>query len=313
MHQLKNIKVSVIIPAYNVEYYIERSIVSVLNQKFKPFEIVVVDDGSTDDTAKIVEKFKNDVLYIYQKNAGSSSARNLGINKAKGNWIAFLDSDDEWVDSHLLNFSKTLSLNPTIAWYGAPFKVLDEVSKKVIFTPKKGHLREESCHTVFEDYMTTFPPKAYLSSPTMVLRKKVFEDVGYFDTTKKTAVDVDMWFRIGLVYPKIGYSYKEGAVVYRRSLSLSTTKKWKPLESIERFVECEIYAKNMSESAYKRAEPRIMYWVKKLVRASISNGDTKTLKQIKTQYFDRLNHKNKLLVLVAVYFPFLITIVKKLK
>lgn len=313
MHQLENIKVSVIIPAYNVENYIERSITSVLNQKFKPFEIVVVDDGSTDNTAKIVEKFKNDVVYVYQKNAGSSSARNLGINKAKGDWIAFLDSDDEWVDSHLLNFSKTLRLNPTIAWYGAPFRVLDEESKRVIFTPKNGHLREESCHTVFEDYMTAFPPKAYLSSPTMVLRKKVFEDVGYFDTSKKTAVDVDMWFRIGLVYPKIGYSYSEGAIVYRRALSLSTTKKWNPQQSIDRFFECETYARNISDNTYKRAEPRIIYWVNKLIRSALSNGDTKVLKQIKKQYFSRLNIKNKLLVSVGVYLPFLVRIVKKIK
>jgi len=313
MLNLPNIKISVIIPAYNVEKYINRSINSVLNQSFKPFEIIIVDDGSTDDTKKILEKFNDKIVYIYQENSGSSSARNLGIAKAKGDWIAFLDSDDEWVATHLENFAKTLNLFPNVNWYGAPFRMLDEKTKETLFQAKKGHLKENGCHIFFEDYMAAFPPKAYLSSPTMIIKKAIFDNVGGFNVTKKTAVDVDMWFRIALKYPQIGYSYKEGAIVYRRDFSLSTSKKWNPNQSIERFLECEKLAKDQSEAALQRAEPRIMYWVVKLLRSTLSVNDKKTLKTIKKYYFKRLSIKYRITLLTGIYFPFIFQIIKRLK
>ena len=305
-------KISAIIPAYNVEKYINRSINSALNQTYKPFEIIVIDDGSSDNTAKLVKDYENDVRYIFQANQGSSSARNLGIEKAKGDWIAFLDSDDEWIETHLENFAKTHKLYPEIKWYGAPFKMLNDISRKIIFEVKKIHIEDVNCHTKFEDYMIAFPPKAYLSSPTMIIYKLVFDDVGDFNTLKKTAVDVDMWFRIALKYPQIGYSYKEGAIVYRRDFSLSTSKKWNPNQSIERFLKCEKLAKNQSEEALQRAEPRIMYWVIKLLRSVLSVNDKKTLKTIKQHYFKRLPLKYRIFLLTGIYFPFVFQIIKRL-
>ena len=89
--------VSVVMPAYNSEKYIAESIESVLNQTFKNFEIIVVDDGSTDNTRKIISDYKdNRIRYYYQENLGSGAARNLGLSNSRGNWIAFLDSDDLW-------------------------------------------------------------------------------------------------------------------------------------------------------------------------------------------------------------------------
>lgn len=296
-------KVSAIIPAYNVEKYINRSINSALNQTYKPFEIIVIDDGSSDNTAKLVKDYEDDVRYIFQANQGSSSARNLGIEKAKGDWIAFLDSDDEWIETHLENFVKTHKLYPEIKWYGAPFKMLDEKSKKEVFKVKKGHLKDFEQHIMFDDYMTAFPPKAYLGSPTMIIHKSVFEIVGFFDVSKKTAVDVDMWFRIGLVYPKIGYTYNTGTTVYRRDFSLSTSKKWNPIKSIGRFLESEKLAKDKSDVALKRVEPRIMYWVTKLIRSSISNNDIVALEEIRKNYNTRLSLRYKTILFLSIQVP----------
>lgn len=301
---IDDIRVSVIIPAYNVEKYITRSINSALNQKYKPFEIIIIDDGSTDNTSKVIDTFKNDLVYLYQDNAGSSSARNLGIKNAKGNWIAFLDSDDEWIDTHLLNFVKTYHFKPTFKWYGAPFKMIDENTKEILFKVKKDHIRNDKLHVVFNDYMTAFPPKAYLSSPTMIIKKNVFDNIGLFDTNKQIAEDVDMWFRIALEYPRLGYSYKEGAIVYRRKLSLSTSKTWTPSQSINRFIECENLARNISSDALKRAEPRIAYWNHKLIKGAIRKGDIKTLNEIKKRFDKILSIKYRLILFLATNLTF---------
>lgn len=305
-------KISVVIPAYNVEKFIERSINSALRQISKPIEVLVVDDGSTDNTAGIVKNFGEDVVYLYQKNAGAGAARNLGIIKAKGDWVAFLDSDDEWVETHLLNFEKTYALYPSIKWYGAPFKMLDDVSKRVIFQVKKGHMSVGNRHTKFDDYMTAFPPKAYLSTPTMIISKSVFNCVGCFNVHKRTAQDVDMWFRVALRYPQIGYSYEVGALVYRRDLSLTTSKKWNPKQSLERFLESESLAKNLSEEALQRSEPRLMYWVIKLLRSTLIRKDKETLRLIKQHYFKRLPVKYKGVLVVGLYFPLVFQIMKRL-
>tara|TARA_B110001450_G_C17608841_1_gene476358 strand:+ start:211 stop:1140 length:930 start_codon:yes stop_codon:yes gene_type:complete len=306
-------KISAIIPAYNVEKYINRSINSALNQTYKPFEIIVIDDGSSDNTAKLVKDYENDVRYIFQANQGSSSARNLGIEKAKGDWIAFLDSDDEWIETHLENFVKTHKLYPEIKWYGAPYRMLDQESKKEAFKIKKSHLNQLDKHVVFDDYMMAFPPRAYLSSPTMIIHKSVFEEVGYFDITKKTAVDLDMWFRIGLEFVKIGYTYKEGAIVYRRKFSLTANKIWNPTKAIKRFEDCENMAKELGPNYVIRVEPRIMYWVINLMKDCIRRHDIKTLKEIKEKYYSRLIIKYKAILLFTAHFAFLLNIIKKIK
>lgn len=94
-------KVSVIIPTYNRSRYVTQAIDSILTQTYKDYEIVVVDDGSTDNTREVLEPYMDKIRYIYQENTGVSAARNLGIREAKGEWIAFLDSDDRWMPRKL--------------------------------------------------------------------------------------------------------------------------------------------------------------------------------------------------------------------
>ncbi|MGO9687474.1 MAG: glycosyltransferase family 2 protein, partial [Syntrophobacteraceae bacterium] len=94
--------VSVVIPTYNRERFVDKAINSVLSQSFNDYEIIVVDDGSTDETPRVLASYKDRVKYIYQKNSGVSSARNAGIREARGEWVAFLDSDDKWKTDYLL-------------------------------------------------------------------------------------------------------------------------------------------------------------------------------------------------------------------
>ena len=110
--------VSVVIPTYNRGYCILRAVESVIKQSVNCLEILVVDDGSTDDTADVLEsyirqhKLQNKINFIRTKNRGVSAARNLGVSKSSGDWLAFLDSDDEWLSDKILKQTDYLKKNP---------------------------------------------------------------------------------------------------------------------------------------------------------------------------------------------------------
>ena len=113
--------ITVIIPAYNSVKSIRRAIDSILAQTLKDYEIIVIDDGSTDGTGKIIKEYSNAVSYNYQENAGVCAARNAGIEKARGQWIAFLDHDDYWQPDKLERQMEILTENPG----NGPLKVFD--------------------------------------------------------------------------------------------------------------------------------------------------------------------------------------------
>ena len=108
--------ISIIIPTYNYAEYIQKAIDSVLAQTYKNCEIIVVDDGSTDNTQEIIEnKYKNKVRYYYQENKGAPAARNKGIKKSKGEYLSFLDADDYLTESSIENRLTVLEQNKSIA------------------------------------------------------------------------------------------------------------------------------------------------------------------------------------------------------
>ncbi|MCK4819314.1 glycosyltransferase family 2 protein, partial [bacterium] len=106
--------VSVIIPTCNRAEYITQAIDSVLAQTYTDYEIIVVDDGSTDNTKEVMEPYMDRIRYIYQENAGVSAARNTGIKAAKGDWVAFLDSDDEWLPGKLAVQIRAVERHPQL-------------------------------------------------------------------------------------------------------------------------------------------------------------------------------------------------------
>jgi glycosyltransferase involved in cell wall biosynthesis len=280
--------ISVIIPAYNAEQYLHRSIKSALAQTFSSMEIIVVDDGSFDKTAKIAREYKNKITYIYQSNAGAGAARNTGIKNSRGDWIAFLDVDDEWRSHHLANAVKVLSAAPQLKWYGAPVnQYLHETGLLIAEQRKKkpGILVKD---IYFEDYLVAFPPYAHFSTPTMVIHRSVFNEVGLFDIKKRTGEDIDMWFRIGLQFPKVGYCHEVGANIYKRSSSLSYTKKIDYKNGLITIREREQLAESLGVMHRVRAEPRIVFWITRMLKASLSKGDTAAVRAIAEIYGHRL-------------------------
>jgi glycosyltransferase involved in cell wall biosynthesis len=126
-------RVSVIIPTYNCDRFLPEAIDSVLMQTYQDYEIIVIDDGSTDQTCQVLEAYKHKIRYFYQQNQGSAVARNLGIKQAKGEFIAFLDADDFWLlPEKLAEQVNCFEQQPSLGSVHTGWRIVDGGGKKII-------------------------------------------------------------------------------------------------------------------------------------------------------------------------------------
>ena len=184
--------VSVIIPTYNRCWILKEAIDSVLSQKFSDIEIIVVDDGSTDATNELLSTYGDQVTSIFQENKGVSAARNVGISIARGDYIAFLDSDDMWLTEKLScqhdffqSHSEAFICQTDEIW----------IRNGVRVNPKNRHKKPSGM--IFEPSL-----RLCLVSPSAVMIKKsLFDTVGLFNESFPACEDYDLWLRIGLHYP----------------------------------------------------------------------------------------------------------------
>jgi len=187
-------KISVIIPTYNSEKTISRAIESVLNQSYSVFEIIIIDDASTDKTMDIVTKYTKVISIGLNKNKGASAARNEGIKKATGNWIAFLDSDDEWKLDKLEKQIIFLNKHNYLVWCCSKFS---SSNKKMESKNDKNGI-----YTYFYAELNSL---FHVHTITLLIRRDVFSVVGDFDLFFRRHQDWDLWWRIAYQYPEIGY------------------------------------------------------------------------------------------------------------
>jgi len=180
--------ITVIIPTYNRYEFLKRALRSVYAQSYKPQEIIVIDDGSTDNTPQIIQEFPN-IKYVHQANSGVSSARNLGILNATYEWIAFLDSDDEWVESKLQEQAAFHKSNTNAKMsYTDEIWIRDGVSVKI---PKKFKKRGVDAFDENLSFCNIAPSSA-------LIHKSLFESVGVFDEALEVCEDYDLWLRIAM-------------------------------------------------------------------------------------------------------------------
>jgi glycosyltransferase involved in cell wall biosynthesis len=216
--------ISVVIPAYNAGPFIARAIESALRQTHPADEIIVVDDGSTDNTADAVRSFGEKVILIRQENAGASVARNTGINAAQGNWIAFLDADDEWVPGKLEQQIKHLQKHPDLAWTMSNYYTCfcDPQHTPAVFDRGRSDalLAGRDC---YRDYFDAYKAGTVGYTGTMLIRKEVLWEAGLFRPGQPRMNDEDMWFRIAYRFPKVGY-LTEPLAVYHRGVPGSIVK-----------------------------------------------------------------------------------------
>jgi glycosyltransferase involved in cell wall biosynthesis len=197
-------KISVIICTYNHAQYIKKAIDSVLNQAYQDFEIIVVDDGSTDNTKNIVNHFGNSIKYIYQDNRGLASARNTGIHASKGEFVTFLDADDYYLKENLKIKILFLENNPQVSWVYSDWQYFDEKGNylekgSVRFRYANKNLNNKNLNNkLFERLLYK---RNFISCCAAVVKKSVLEDVGYFDPNVICLEDYDILLRISLKHP----------------------------------------------------------------------------------------------------------------
>lgn len=211
---------SVVVPLYNKERYIAKTLASIINQSFKNFEIIVIDDGSKDKSCEIVESIKDNRLYlIQQENGGPSKARNRGIKEANGQYIAFLDADDLWMPEKLQEHYVFAVENPDIVWSCTGYRAEGGKRVEQIIYDKKG---------VLDDALDAIIDGIPINSSTAVIKKSVFNDTRLlFNESVKRSEDREVWLKIACLFPKIG-NIKSVLTIYRvnaeGSLSASSLK-----------------------------------------------------------------------------------------
>ncbi len=185
--------VSVVIPTYNRSALLKQAVLSVLAQTYTDFEIIVVDDGSTDDTRQVVEGLRDPrVRYVWQQNQQRCVARNHGIREARGQWIAFLDSDDLWFPNRLRYQFQAMVRNPGIGFVYCGSVRVDERGR---FVYPQDFLRFRKTDAVTDKYSELLVADC-LTSITPLIDSDLLREVGEFDATLRHAEDWDMWIRM---------------------------------------------------------------------------------------------------------------------
>lgn len=200
--------VSVIIPAYNAASYLAETLASALGQTLADIEVIVVDDGSKDNTAEVVRGFPA-ARYVHQKNAGVSAARNTGAANAHGEFLAFLDSDDLWHPDKLRQQVEALRQHP-----GSVFSRTEAASDPARQAEIQfGQRASGAPHELIPDFHSSFLVP-YLTTSTVMVRRTAFEEAGGFDTSLRIAEDVDFYLRVLVRHPLVIKMTQ--ALVYKR-------------------------------------------------------------------------------------------------
>lgn len=220
-------QVSVIIPTYNSARFLAEAIDSVLAQSFKDFEILVIDDGSTDETKAVMQRYSSPVRYIYQTNGGVAAARNRGIEESRGKYVAFLDADDAWFEHKLETQLDALTKRADCRACYSAFTVADHNMNSIGIRLSNREGR------AIDDLLSS---GNVIGTPSTVLcERPLFEAVGGFDPEMSQCADWDMWVRLAsdteflyIAEPLVMYRQHDGNM--SRSASLLENDSLRVLE-----------------------------------------------------------------------------------
>lgn len=255
---------SVVIPLYNKENQIKKTLESVLNQTFKDFEVVIVNDGSKDKSVEVVQSFDDPrIRLITQENAGVSAARNRGIQEAKNKWIAFLDADDLWKVDKLEQVAHAIRNNKEVIWLVTGLETIKGDYKKEFVYPKYGFLND-----ALDDLMEGL----YIQTSSVIVNRDVFvEDPDlFFRVGVNNSEDREVWYKLIFNYPKLFYINKVLAVYIRDSgpNSLTSNATFNYLTMIERLELNLNHLPKKRQEKFKKLEFKLMrkntinLWVK---------------------------------------------------
>jgi len=195
---------SIIIPLYNKEKYVENALKSILNQTFTDYEIIIVDDGSTDKSRVLISKYLSNKIRIIDhiKNKGLSAARNTGIKNATSNYITFLDADDLWHPNFLQTINDLISSLPEAHIFATNF---NEVYPKKTLNPHNGSEKLAPGFNGIIDFFKLNLKQGIYTPSSVCWHKSVFETIGYYDENISFSEDLDFNIRANLKF-KLAYS-----------------------------------------------------------------------------------------------------------
>lgn len=198
-------RISVVIPTYNRAGFLEKAVASVRNQSHPCDEIVIVDDGSTDDTPSAVAALGAGVRYVHQPNAGPSAARNRGMREAQGDLVAFLDTDDRWLPTKIERQLALLAARPDVA-----IVVTDEAMElgdgRLLHTSNFAHHGIDRLLPITADGVVPDAPRRllktnFISTSTVLARRDLLVSLGGFDTRLRYGEDLELWLRVAAAHP----------------------------------------------------------------------------------------------------------------
>ncbi len=266
--------VSVIIPTYNRAWILEEAIRSVTKQTCRDFELIVVDDGSTDNTMNIVDKYP-EIRVLRQENKGVSAARNAGVKISKGKYLAFLDSDDLWLPKKLEKQVIFFKQNPS-----AQICQTEEIwiRNGIRINPRKKH--KKSSGMIFDRCLEL----CLISPSAVMMTRELFDETGGFDESLPACEDYDLWLRITHRYPV--YLIEEALVIkrggHKDQLSKTPALDKYRIISLIKIIESGILGSKQRESAVKMLETKCRIY---------ANGCRKRGRATEAEYFTELIRK----------------------
>jgi glycosyltransferase involved in cell wall biosynthesis len=275
---------SIIIPTYNRALFLKIAVESVLQQSFKDFELIIVDDGSTDSTRKIIEEYMGQstkIKYGYQQNMGPAAARNRGLKEARGDYICFLDSDDRFRNDkleityqYIKKYTQYKIFHTQEIWY----------RKGKLLPHKKYHQKPEGF--VFGQALKL----CCISISTCCVKKEVFFDIGLFDEDLPVCEDYDFWLRVTAKYPvKLIPKFltiKEGGHPDQQSKRYPALDKYR-IYAIKKILEKGILNGNQKRCALNELKRKCRIYIK---------GAIKRNKQKEAKYYKNLLENFKVYV-----------------
>lgn len=212
-------RISVIIPVYNRAALVGRALDSVFAQTCRDYEIIVVDDGSSDGSVELLESYGDRLITVRQANAGAAAARNAGIALARGEFIAFLDSDDEWCSDKLRCQVEYFDVHPDVALvYTDMIEVVDGYVESEAYLHCGAYSR-----TGEGDLYEALLHENFIFTPTVMVRRTIFDGVGMFDTQLAICEDRDLWLRIARQF-SIGFLDQPLTIRHRHGTNLTTNR-----------------------------------------------------------------------------------------
>lgn len=206
---------SVVIPVYNTERFVAQTLQTVINQTFTHFEVIVINDGSTDRSLEKIQEIKDSRIRLISKpNGGVSSARNTGIAHAKGQYIAFLDSDDLWGPDHLLLAATFLNAHPQIQWFCSAQTESDQ--------SEIHHTQGEPSFKILNALEGAI---GLVSSSNVVVKSELARQTEGFPTHCKYGEDTAFWYQLSIAEPLMGYNPSPTVHILKRSNSATAVLK----------------------------------------------------------------------------------------